>query len=313
VIELCTFIAEQAGIEKKDDILRAAKLARADLVTGVVSEFPELQGYMGQIYAAASGENSEVCTAIYEHYLPRFAGDKLPSGETGAILSLADKIDSIASFFSLDLIPTGSEDPYALRRQAAGIVNILQDRDYPISLDSMVNKALMALEGSDKDRRALTKKVLQFFHPRLEGIYLSQGHTIDIVNAVLPSENLIVRDINYRLELLARLKKEAEFPDLLAAAKRVYNILVKARPGEVDASLLREDAEKNLLKAVDHAKEKISTSDFNFLFELKDPINTFFEDVLVMDKDPHIKENRLSLLFAVKSLFDSLGDFSKLA
>jgi len=313
VIELCTFIAEQAGIEKKDDILRAARLARADLVTGVVSEFPELQGYMGQVYAAASGENSEVCTAIYEHYLPRFAGDKLPSSETGAILSLADKIDSIASFFSLDLIPTGSEDPYALRRQAAGIVNILQDRDYPISLDSMVSKALMALEGSDKDRGALTKKVLRFFHPRLEGIYLSQGHTIDIINAVLPSENLIVRDINYRLELLARFKKEAEFPDLLAAAKRVYNILVKARPGEVDASLLREDAEKNLLKVVDHAKEKILTSDFNALFELKDPINKFFEDVLVMDKDPHIKENRLSLLFTVKSLFDSLGDFSKLA
>ena len=313
VTELCAFIAEQVGIEKRDHILRAAKLARADLVTGVVSEFPELQGYMGQIYASASGENSEVSSAIHEHYLPRFAGDKLPSSETGAILSLADKIDSIASFFSLDLIPTGSEDPYALRRQAAGIVNILHDRDYPISLDSMVNKALMALGASDKNREALTKKVLRFFHPRLEGIYLSQGHTIDIINAVLPSENLIIRDINYRLALLTRLKKEAEFPDLLAAAKRVYNILVKARPGGVNPSLLREDAEKNLQKAVSHVKERISASDFKSLLELKDSINTFFNDVLVMDKDPEIQENRISLLFTVKALFESLGDFSKLA
>ncbi|KPK01389.1 MAG: hypothetical protein AMK71_05760 [Nitrospira bacterium SG8_35_4] len=313
VTELCAFIAEQVGIEKRDYILRAAKLARADLVTGVVSEFPELQGYMGQIYASASGENSEVSSAIHEHYLPRFAGDKLPSSETGAILSLADKIDSIASFFSLDLIPTGSEDPYALRRQAAGIVNILHDRDYPISLDSMVNKALMALGASDKNREALTKKVLRFFHPRLEGIYLSQGHTIDIINAVLPSENLIIRDINYRLALLTRLKKEAEFPDLLAAAKRVYNILVKARPGGVNPSLLREDAEKNLQKAVSHVKERISASDFKSLLELKDSINTFFNDVLVMDKDPEIQENRISLLFTVKALFESLGDFSKLA
>lgn len=313
VVKLCAFIAEQVGIQNKDDILRAAKLARADLVTGVVSEFPELQGYMGQVYASSSGESSEVSSAIYEHYLPRFAGDKLPSSETGAILSMADKIDSIASFFYLDLIPTGSEDPYALRRQAAGIVNILMDRDYTISLDSMINKALVALEGSDKNRDELTKKVLRFFHPRLEGIYLSQGYTIDIINAVLPSENLIIREIHYRLDLLAALKKEPEFSDLLAAAKRVYNILVKACPGEVNTSLLSEHAEKNLLKAVMNVKEKMLESGFKSLLELKDPINTFFDDVLVMDRDTQIKENRLSLLFTVKSLFDSLGDFSKLA
>lgn len=313
VIELCAFIAEQAGIQKKDDVLRAAKLARADLVTGVVSEFPELQGYMGQIYATASGENSDVSAAIYEHYLPRFAGDKLPSSDTGAILSLADRIDSIASFFYLDLIPTGSEDPYALRRQAAGIVNILQDRDYPVSLDSMVNKALESLDVSDNKREALMKKVLRFFHPRLEGIYLSQGHTIDIINAVLPSEGLILRDVHYRIEVLAALTKEAEFPELLAAAKRVYNILIKASPGEVNETLLSEHAEKNLLKTVTKVKEKITESDYKSLLDLKDPINTFFDDVLVMDRDPQIKENRLALLFTVKSLFDSLGDFSRLA
>jgi len=313
VVELCAFIAGQVGIQNTNDILRAAKLARADLVTGVVSEFPELQGSMGQIYASASGENSEVSLAICEHYLPRFAGDKLPSSDTGAILSLADKIDSIASFFSLGLIPTGSEDPYALRRQAAGIVNILQDRDYPISLDSMVIKALEPLEGSDKNREALVKKVLRFFYPRLQGMYLSQGHAIDIINAVIPSENLIIRDINHRLELLTALTKETEFSELLAAAKRVYNILAKACPGEVNASLLAEHAEKNLLKAVTNVKEKMEESDFKSLLELKDPINAFFDDVLVMDRDPQIKANRLSLLFTVKSLFDSLGDFSKLA
>lgn len=312
VVELSAFIADQLGIQNKDDILRAAKLARADLVTGVVSEFPELQGYMGQIYASASGENDVVSSAIYEHYLPRFAGDKLPWSGTGAVLSLADKIDSIASFFFLNLIPTGSEDPYALRRQAAGIINILHDRDYSISLDNMVNRALVPLEGSDEKREALTNRIVRFFHPRIEGMYIAQGHAVDVISAVLPTGDLIISEINDRLEILIELKKEAEFPDLLAAAKRVYNILAKARPGEVNDSLLSDPAEKNLFNAVATLKEKIMDSDFKSLLDLKDPINAFFDDVLVMDRDPLIKENRLSLLFAVKSLFDSLADFSKL-
>jgi len=313
VIELCRYVAGQAGIQDMEGLARAAELSRADLVTGVVSEFPELQGYMGMMYADASGETAEVSSALYELYLPRFAGDKLPSTEAGAILSLADKIDSIASFFYIDVVPTGSEDPYALRRQAAGAVNILLDRNYQVSLDSVIEKALQPLEKSGPTRAELTKKILQFVRPRIEALFLAQGFAVDAVAAVIPSDNLIVGEIRRRLDLLAVLRNEAGFPGLLTAAKRVYNILAKAHPGDVDVSLLREKAEKNLWDAVVSVKSGITESDFMPLLGLQDPVNTFFDDVLVMDKDAAVRENRVSLLFAVRSLFDSLGDFSRLA
>jgi glycyl-tRNA synthetase beta chain len=144
---ICSLIADNLNLKKKDDLLRTVMLSKADLVTGIVREFPELQGYMGMIYALNSGEKKEIAHGIYEHYMPRYAGDKPPSNELGALISLADKIDNIASFFLLDLIPTGSEDPFALRRQAAGIINILLDREYPFSLDFLIEKSLQGLES----------------------------------------------------------------------------------------------------------------------------------------------------------------------
>jgi glycyl-tRNA synthetase beta chain len=312
VIEMCSFIAERIHIKNRDDLLRAAKLSRADLVTGVVSEFPELQGYMGKVYALHSGENSDVASAIFEHYLPRSAGDTLPTGEPGAVISLADKIDNIASFFLLDLIPTGSEDPYALRRQAAGIIHILQQKEYPLALDVLIDKALENVQAPDEERKVLNDRIVQFFRPRLEGIFQSQDYSPDIISAVLASGTMVIKDMRSRLDAILTLKAQSGFEDLLTAARRVYNILSRYEPGEVSEELFVESAEKDLHSAAHRVKEKAVASDYNFLFELSGPIHTFFDKVLVMDEDPRIRENRIALLFSVRDVFETLGDFSKI-
>lgn len=312
VSSMGTFIAGILDIASKEKIHRASMLCKADLVSGVVGEFPELQGYMGMIYALHCGEDKDVSMAVREHYFPRFPGDDLPSDEIGAIISLADKMDNIASFFSLDLIPTGSEDPFALRRQAAGIINILQRSDYPLSLDALIEKALENLNVSPDDNEKLLKKILHFFYPRLEGIFLSQGYGNDIINAALPAGEVNIRDLKKRLDLISLLKKDPGFPSLLTAAKRVYNILAKTSHGEIKESLLTEAAEKDLFDCVVRIERETAASNFRALYELEKPVNEFFDKVLVMDKNPEVMENRLALLMAVKKAFDSLADFSKI-
>ena len=312
VVELCSFIADYLNIDRKEDILRTARLAKADLVTGVVSEFPELQGYMGMIYASTSGENDLVASAIHEHYQPKFAGDSLPSSEIGTIVSLADRIDNIASFFYLGQIPTGSEDPFALRRQAIGVINIIQSRGYLISINELIEHALYGLESSSDKRNEITSQVVQFFNQRLEGILLGQGFSHDLISAVLSSEELEIKGLSVKIETLASLKKEPSFPGLLIAAKRVYNILSKTDALTFNVSMLSEIPEQDLCKASDMVTEKIKSTGFSALYDLESPINIFFDKVLVMDKDPAIRDNRLALLQKVKALFDSLGDFSKI-
>lgn len=306
-------ISELIKPELKEKVMRASLLCKADLVTGVVGEFPELQGYMGMIYAGNSGEDKDIASAIFEHYLPRFAGDSLPSGEIGAIVSLSDKMDNIASFFYLDMVPSGSEDPFALRRQAAGIINILQSNAYAVTLNWLVDTSLKGLEPSVEKRALLTEKILQFFAQRLEGMLLSQGHSYDIVNAALSVPVLDMTDIHKRIQALSALKGKAGFPSLLTAAKRVYNILAKVQPGAVKENLLSEPSEIELFAMAGKIKEEMTTAvGFDALFKLERPVNSFFDGVLVMDKNPEIKENRLALLLSVKKLFDSLADFSKI-
>ncbi|MBI4698221.1 MAG: glycine--tRNA ligase subunit beta [Nitrospirae bacterium] len=309
---LCAFLCDKLGISNKERVLRAAMLSKADLVTGVIREFPELQGYMGMIYANNSGEGGEVALAINEHYKPKFSGDTVPSGETGAIVSIADKMDNIASFFTLGLIPTGSEDPFALRRQAAGIMNILQKRDYALALNALIGKALEQIEKDSSLRDQLIQKIIRFFEQRLEGLLLEEGYRYDIVNAVLSLENRDMRDFRNRLEILSSLTQEAGFPDLLTVAKRVYNILAKIEMGGIKQDILNEPAEKELFQAAIKTEKRLTETNFRSLLELTGPINVFFNNVLVMDKNPEIRSNRLALLSYVKKIFDSLGDFSKI-
>jgi glycyl-tRNA synthetase beta chain len=311
---LSLFIADKFKLsyDEKEKLHRASMLCKADLVTGVVGEFPELQGYMGMTYALNSGENREVASAVYEHYLPRYAGDSLPSGETGTIVSLADKMDSIASFFSIGLIPSGSEDPYALRRQAAGIIHMLQGKDYPLPLNALIDKALENSASDPREQKELSEKILEFFAQRLERIFLSQGFSHDIIKSVLSAKEYNLQNLKYKAGILSDFKKDPAFPSLIAAAKRVYNILSSTNTGAINESLLTESSEKELLAAAGKVKDKLAETGYRALFELGEPINTFFDEVLVMDKDPQIKENRLALLSSVKEAFDSLGDFSKI-
>lgn len=312
ISSLSAHIADRLDPGLKEKAQRAAMLCKADLVTGVVGEFPELQGYMGMKYAAISGEDSEVADAIYEHYMPRFAGDVLPSGKTGTIVSLADKLDNIASFFSLDMVPSGSEDPFALRRQAAGIIHILRTTDYPDSLNSLIEASLERLAPSTQEKNALTKKILEFFHQRLEGILLTEGRSHDVINAALSSGETHLKQIKQRIDTLSSYKNEPAFPDLVVAAKRAYNILKEDSYNEVNESLFDEDAERELLEAAKKVEAELSQGDFSALFKLREPIDTFFDKVLVMDKDEKVKNNRLALLSYIRGLFDRLGDFSKI-
>ncbi len=313
IANLSSFLAEQLGLESKEMFYRASMLCKADLTTGIIGEFPELQGYMGMTYALNSGEDKDTASAIFEHYLPKFTGDTLPSGQTGSILSIADKMDNIASFFYLDLIPTGSEDPFALRRQAAGIINILLSKEYSIALDMLIDKSLQNLGVSNEDRKPHTENILQFFYLRIENIFLSHGYSADVINATIQSESLIIKNMENKMAIISSLKKENRFPELLIAAKRVYNILVKFPPSQIKESMLTEPEEKKLFNSINEVKDKLIKSNFEALFELEIPINAFFDNILVMDEDNQKRENRLALLFAVKCTFDALGNFSKLA
>jgi glycyl-tRNA synthetase beta chain len=308
-----SFLADELGLSEKDKIVRASMLSKADLVTGIVREFPELQGYIGMIYALESGEDEEVASAVFEHYKPKFSGDELPSTESGAILSLSDKMDNIASFFIVGDIPSGSEDPYGLRRQAMGIIKILEEKGYNLRLDVLVQKAINALEGQIQPEDTLKEKIMRFFYQRLEGMLLSEGLDYDIVDAALASsEGQTLKNIKHRATTLSTMRKDRSFPELLTAAKRVYNILRKEQQKDVREDLFSEHAEKGLYKAVEKVRKTLNDTNFETLFDLTEPINAFFNSVLVMDENPDLKQNRINLLFRVKQVFDSLGDFSKI-
>ena len=316
ISSICSTLSEILGLAGHEKIQRTAMLSKADLVSGVVREFPELQGYMGKIYADISGEGKDIADAIFEHYLPRFSGDLLPSGDIGTIVSLADKIDNIASFFSVGLIPSGSEDPFALRRQAIGIINILQDKDYDLPLEALIDAALECVSGHSSIE-ALRTGITRFFNDRLKVIFPGEGFDYDLVNAVLSGRlretagQGTVKQIKKRLAVLSKMRKETGFSELVTAAKRVYNIISNGDQSEIDEELLTEPSEQELFSAMKSVQIKLYSS-YDALHELTTPINTFFDSVLVMDKNPDVRQNRLALLRSVGALFDSLCNFSEI-
>jgi len=306
-------LAAIAGYGSADKISRAAMLCKADLVSGVVGEFPELQGYMGMVYASLAGEDEEVAKAVYEHYLPRFAGDVLPGTGVGAIISIADKIDNIASFFHLGMIPSGSEDPFALRRQAAGIIQILRERNLCVDVDTISDLALagLGLEAGER-KESLKDEIVNFFTVRLEGALAQLGYAHDVIHASIGGLPLEINDVHRKAEILSVIKSSPDFPRLIPAAKRVYNILSGHDMGKPDESLFTHESERSLFNAVSEAEDRLLDAGAAVLYSLIEPVNNFFDSVLVMDKDESIKHNRLALLSAVKGIFDSFGDFSRL-
>lgn len=320
---LAGYIADAIGANEQDkkDAVRAAKLAKADLVTGMVTEFTELQGVMGREYALLDGETKAVAQAIDEHYMPRFAGDSQPASVAGRIVSLADKIDTIVGTFSRGLIPTGSQDPFALRRQALGIVNMLKEAQYHISLSQLVAKAMELLKIADAGQQAkLQNDVADFMKLRLKNVLADAGIRYDVVDAVF----VTVDDI-YGVFLRAQAVNEAVKQDMektIQAFVRTGNIARKAEDVQaaVEAGLLAEQVEKDLYKAYEAAASKVEkeivAQDYAgaiaTLSQLAAPIDAFFDGVMVMDKDEKIKNNRLGLLKLVDNLVCQVADFSKI-
>jgi len=306
----------KADTEKVD---RAALLCKTDLVTGVVGEFPELQGFMGMHYALKAGEDPEVAKAIFEQYLPSHAGDRVPESTTGAILSIADRIDNLMSFFYIGLRPTGSEDPLGLRRDAIAIISILKEKGYPLSLKQLLD--LSTSETTIPVGDNLKEDILEFFTQRVEPLLSSEGFSHDTIQALkLYLKTLPINDIVERAKALEEFKRQPYYTEILTALKRAFNILKDREPAEPSRELLKQPEELALYDSIkgltDSFKESIKKGEYLKALEslktLKEPIDNFFDNILVMDKDEEIKNNRLNLLSMIKKLTQSVADLSKL-
>lgn len=303
----------------KTDLMRAAHLCKADLVTGMVKEFDELQGIMGMEYAMGQGENEAVANAIFEHYLPRFAGDITPETTIGSILSIADKTDTICGCFSIGIQPTGSQDPYALRRQAIGIISIILENKLHIGLAHLCSTAVKAF--SDKgivkgDVKAVKADILEFFKQRLKNVFIDKGFEYDVVDAVLNADFDNIYDAFLKIEVLSNWKSKEEFLSILGTFNRVSNLASKAVSTEINPELFTQPAEKELLGAYSSISESydemIEGQEYDkalkLLMTLKKPIDNFFDNIMVMVEDEDIKNNRLGLLKGLSNMMNRLAD-----
>ena len=319
---LARWLGSRLAPDRLDAILRAAFLCKADLVTGMVGEFPELQGVMGRAYARLQGEPEAVAEAIFEHYLPNRSGGPIPQGVEGALLSIADKMDTIVGCFGVGLIPTGTADPFALRRQTLGIIRIILERPLRISLSELIDQSVPLLAAKmTEPREAVEQGVLEFFHGRLLHWLVSQGgYTPDVVDAALAAGIDDLVDAVARTRALANFKSRPDFDSLATAFKRVVNIIKEPETTPVDPSLFQGAAEQTLLAALKDTEgivsECIGGSDYDGALEsmskLKEPIDAFFDTVLVMDKDESVRRNRLALLTRIRDLFARVADFRKI-
>lgn len=298
---------------------RTALLCKADLVTGMVVEFTELQGVMGREYAKLDGEAPEVSLGIFEHYLPRFAGDKLPATHIGRVVGLADKLDNIVATFSRGLAPTGSQDPYALRRQALGIINIVLDADFHFSMNKVLGGIADLLNiPADKKTAELLAQVLEFIKQRLKNMMIDQGIRYDVVDAVLAEvKNDDIADLYKRAVALNKFVTTEAAEELIQAATRVNNLCKKVeKETAINENLFQKDAERNLHKDAVALNQQIMPmmvkyqygEVLNVAVKLVPAINKFFDDVMVMDKDENVKNNRLALLVAVQDITNAVGN-----
>ncbi len=315
-------LADELRPESKGKVSEAAYLCKADLVTGMVGEFPEVQGIMGREYALMQGIDAEVASAIAEHYLPIQAGGELPPSDIGAFVSIADKLDTICGCFSVGLIPTGSADPYALRRSALGIINIILDKGYPLSICALVERSL-ALLGQKLTRAEADVKadVLEFFRGRFVNLMADRFPT-DVVDAVVAVSFDDLVDAAAKIDALAAFKTRPDFEPLAVAFKRVCNIVkgpvVVAGVNELD---FQEEAEGVLHRAYHSVAStvtaKVAERDYlaalTQIATLKGAVDDFFDKVMVMAEDERVRNNRLALLQEIKGLFRDIADFAKIA
>lgn len=321
LLKLGRVFGEECGLHEDAAVVleRATELAKTDLTTGMVTEFTELQGVMGKEYALLDGESSEVAEAIFEQYLPRFAGDVLPQTEAGKVLSIIDKVDNIVATFSRGLIPTGSQDPYALRRQTIGILNILLGSEWNISLRPIFKASMELLNVPAEKQDELLGQVEAFFTLRLKNIFLDREVPHHVIDLLLSNNELSVADAEGLVNALLANRID-ENVELVQAYTRMYNLVKDVEYTGVNSDLLKEDAEKELFEAASKASEASSAAweagDYDAVVAvpatLVPAINKFFEDVMVMDKDEAIKANRLQLVRLAYSVMAIIGDISAL-
>lgn len=321
VTELATSLAADLNADA-DEVSQAGALCRSDLVTHVVYEMPELQGLMGRYYAELEGQNSNVCEAMEEQYFPRFSGDKLPSSGVSTALALAEKLDSICGIFTIGRKPTGDKDPFALRRAAIGVLRILIEKEIPLSLSDLLEKAVSLQPVPAKNTDVLATDLKRFFDDRLKAYCLDNGYTADQFEAVMASNTFSPLDVINRLKAVAKFLQSDDAIALAAANKRIGNILKKNADAlgtaSLDTSLLLDSAEKDVSSALEAVRgpfgSALANGDYSValssLASLRAPVDDFFENVMVMADDMDTRTNRLALLSELRELFLSVADFS---
>ncbi len=325
--EFVTFLARESDYENKDaliqDVTRAAQICKADLVSQVVIEFTKLQGVIGRVYALNSGEKNDVALAIEQHYRPVYSGGKLPENPTASLLAVSDKMDTICGCFSVDLIPTGGADPYALRRQGIGIIQIMIEENLVFSLTSMVNKGLEAFISEEAPRNDTARKIIEFLKNRMVNILTDKGFSKEAVHSALWASFDNIPDVVHRVKALDKFRKKPDFEPLSITFKRVENILKKASLktiAPVDESLFEDPSENGLFTAANDVKQMVEDliqqgnydKALTHIAALRPKVDTFFEDVMVMAEDEKIRQNRIALLSVVSGLFKNIADFSKI-
>ena len=321
VVAIAAAIAESLGADVAQ-AKRAAQLSKADLLTDMVGEFPELQGIMGTYYARHDGEPENIALAISEHYQPRFAGDALPTTQTGTVVALADKLETLIGIWGIGLAPTGDKDPFALRRHALGVLRMLIEQRLPLSLSHLLLQAAKQFQVNAQFTDPVHDAQI-FVYERLRGLLRDRGHAQDAIEAVVSQSPDRLDDILDRLDAVKAFAALPEAVSLAAANKRITNILKKneAPHGEVQSALLVEPAEQRLYgamvearQAVDHAFAKGDfASTLKALAALRNDVDAFFNDVMVMAEDAALRANRLALLQALHAMMNRVADISRLA
>lgn len=306
----------------EEELRRCALLCKTDLVTGMVIEFTELQGVMGREYALLDGEKPEVATGIFEHYLPRFAGDALPATTIGRIVGIGDKLDNICATFSRGLAPTGSQDPYALRRQALGVINILLDANYHISLAKIIAGTLYLLDIKPEETGKLVPQIMEFFKQRLRNLLMDQGIRYDVIDAVFADKrNDDMVDLAVRCKALAAYVEAGNAEPLVQVSVRVSNLCKKIeKEVAISGALFKDESENKLHEVVAAVSKEIIPEIvlYDYAAVLKagekviEPVNAFFDNVMVMDEDENVKNNRLAMLEEVRGIVNAVGDLSLL-